>query len=134
MLAPSVPESRYRRAVFWRDQSVQAGREVLAGRLYAPAAVPDEAGLVVHLHGGTFDSGSLAAGEAVATTLAEAGAIVISLPYPLAPEHRFPEALETAYAALESGSGAIRRAGSAGTRRSMWRARRPAATSPRGSP
>lgn len=101
MLAPLLPESRYRRSVFWREQSVAAGREKLAGRLYAPAAVPDDAGLVFHLHGGHFNSGSLAAGEAVATTLAEAGAIVISLPYPLAPEHRFPQALETAYAALE---------------------------------
>lgn len=101
MLAPSIPESRYRRAVFWREQSVVVGRDKLAGRLYAPAAVPDEAGLVVHLHGGTFDSGSLASGEAVATTLAEAGAIVISLPYPLAPANPFPQALEASYAALE---------------------------------
>ncbi|RXT52369.1 hypothetical protein B6S44_16405 [Bosea sp. Tri-44] len=101
MLAPSIPESRYRRAVFWREQSVQAGREKLAGRLYAPTAVPDEAGLVVHLHGGTFDTGTLASGEAVATTLAEAGAIVISLPYPLAPANPFPQALEATYAALE---------------------------------
>ncbi|WP_066474163.1 alpha/beta hydrolase fold domain-containing protein [Bosea sp. WAO] len=101
MLAPSLPQSRYRRAVFWRDQAVKAGSQTLSGRLYAPASVPDNAGLVLHLHGGTFDSGSLASGEAVATTLAEAGAIVISLPYPLAPEARFPQALETAYAALE---------------------------------
>lgn len=101
MHAPSVPQSRYRRAVFWREQKLAAGRETLVGRLYAPAAVPDRAGLVLHLHGGTFNSGSLASGEAVATTLAEAGAIVISLPYPLAPEHPFPQALETAYAALQ---------------------------------
>ena len=101
MLAPSLPQSRYRRAVFWREQAVKAGSQTLSGRLYAPASVPDDAGLVLHLHGGTFDSGSLASGEAVATTLAEAGAIVISLPYPLAPEARFPQALETAYAALE---------------------------------
>ena len=87
--------------MFWREQSVQVGRDKLAGRLYAPASVPDEAGLVVHLHGGTFDSGTLASGEAVATTLAEAGAIVISLPYPLAPANPFPQALEASYAALE---------------------------------
>lgn len=102
MLAPSLPQSRYRRAVFWREQAVKAGSQTLSGRLYAPASVPDDAGLVLHLHGGTFDSGSLASGEAVATTLAEAGAIVISLPYPLAPEARFPQALEIAYAALET--------------------------------
>jgi acetyl esterase/lipase len=102
MLAPLLPESRYRRAVFWREQSVAAGREMLTGRLYAPAAVPDDAGLVLHLHGGAFNNGSLASGEAVATTLAEAGAIVVSLGYSLAPEHRFPQALEAAYAALQT--------------------------------
>jgi hypothetical protein len=47
MLAPSVPESRYRRAVFWREQSVQLGRDKLAGRLSGTdgasmAVTPDE--------------------------------------------------------------------------------------------
>lgn len=79
-----------------------AGPATLEGRLYAPAEVADEAGLVLHLHGGAFTGGSLAEGEGVATALAEAGAVVFSLDYPLAPGSRFPEALETAFAALQT--------------------------------
>ncbi|WP_248308295.1 alpha/beta hydrolase fold domain-containing protein [Bosea sp. 124] len=77
-----------------------AGSTSLAARLYAPAEIAAQAGLVVHLHGGSFTGGSLMEGEAVATMLAEAGAVVLSLDYPLAPAHRFPEALEAAYGAL----------------------------------
>lgn len=91
-----------RRAVFWREETLALAGSKLAGRLYVPANVPDEAGLVLHLHGGAFSSGSPASGEGVATALAEAGAIVFSLDYPLAPDHRFPEALETLYAALQT--------------------------------
>ncbi|KPH75741.1 hypothetical protein AE618_23845 [Bosea vaviloviae] len=72
----------------------------MAARLYAPAEIAADSGIVVHLHGGSFTGGSLVEGEAVATMLAEAGAVVISLDYPLAPAHRFPEALEATYGAL----------------------------------
>ena len=54
---------------------------------------------VLHLHGGAF-SGSVATGEAVAVTLAAAGAAVYSAEYPCGAEHPFPEALEAAYALL----------------------------------
>lgn len=96
------PQPRIRRAVFWRQETVVAGQDKLDARLYAPAEIHADAGLVLHLHGGAFSSGSLAEGEAVATALAEAGAVVISIDYPLAPAHRFPEALEVAYAALRT--------------------------------
>jgi acetyl esterase/lipase len=97
-----LPQLPTRRAVFWRQETIAAGQGSLAARLYAPAEIEPEAGLVLHLHGGSFSSGSLAEGEAVATALAEAGAIVMSIDYPLAPGHRFPEALEAAYAALQT--------------------------------
>lgn len=103
MLAPSPsPQYRSPRAVFWREQTIAAGTASLPARLYAPAEIGERAGLVLHLHGGHFTGGSLSEGEAVATMLAEAGAIVISLDYPLAPAHRFPEALESAYSALQT--------------------------------
>lgn len=102
MLAPSIQPYRNPRAVFWRPEAIMAGPAPLSARLYAPAEIAAEAGVVLHLHGGAFTGGSLAQGEAVATMLAEAGAVVISLDYPLAPAHRFPEALEAAYAALHS--------------------------------
>jgi acetyl esterase len=57
--------------------------------------------LVVHFHGGAFTSGGLDNAECMGLLLAEAGAIVVSVAYPLAPEHRFPEAVEAGYAALE---------------------------------
>ncbi|HSV48246.1 MAG TPA: alpha/beta hydrolase [Ramlibacter sp.] len=57
--------------------------------------------LVLHLHGGAFTSGDLDSGECLAQLLAEAGALVVSLEYPLAPAHPFPQAAEAAYAALE---------------------------------
>jgi acetyl esterase/lipase len=102
MLTSPLPHHRSPRAVFWREETIAAGVSALAARLYAPGEIGDDAGLVLHLHGGHFNGGSLAEGEAVATMLAQAGAVVLSLDYPLAPAHRFPEALESAYSALQS--------------------------------
>jgi acetyl esterase/lipase len=56
--------------------------------------------LVLHLHGGAFTGGGLRSGECLARLLAEAGAVVVSIAYPLAPAHRFPDAVEAGYAAL----------------------------------
>jgi acetyl esterase len=56
--------------------------------------------LVLHFHGGTFASGDLESGEHLARMLAAAGAVVASLDYPLAPAHRFPDAVEAGYTAL----------------------------------
>src|SRR5688572_11803328 len=57
--------------------------------------------LVLHFHGGAFTGGDLDCGDCMAQLLAESGAVVASLGYPLAPQHRFPEAVEAGYAALE---------------------------------
>lgn len=56
--------------------------------------------LVVHFHAGAFVAGSLEEGGCVPRLLAAAGAVVMSLDYPLAPANPFPEAIETGYAAL----------------------------------
>ena len=69
-------------------------------RIYG-AAHP-AAPLVLHLHAGAFVTGSLESGRTVATLLAEAGAVVISLDYRLAPHHRFPSALQDAFAVLRA--------------------------------
>ena len=63
----------------------------------AQAAAP----LVLHLHGGAFVEGALDNGRVVAGLLADAGAVVVSVEYPLAPRHPFPQALEAAFGALE---------------------------------
>ncbi|BAL24886.1 alpha/beta hydrolase [Azoarcus sp. KH32C] len=57
--------------------------------------------LVVHFHGGAFVSGSLDSGAAVANLLLGAGAVVMSVDYPLAPAHPFPAPVDAAYAALQ---------------------------------
>lgn len=57
--------------------------------------------LVVHFHGGAFVSGSLDSGAMVAGLLHEAGAVVMSVAYPLAPADPFPAAVDAAYAALQ---------------------------------
>ncbi len=81
-------------------QIVQTQVGQLAARVYgcgcaAPAA------LVLHLHGGTFNDGSLDSGRRVAEALRLAGATVVSVAYPLAPDHRFPHALDAIYSALQ---------------------------------
>lgn len=56
--------------------------------------------LVLHFHGGAFVGGSLDSGSVVAGLLVLAGAVVVSLDYPLAPGAPFPHALEAGHAAL----------------------------------
>ncbi len=65
-----------------------------------PASAIDPAPLVLHFHAGAFVAGSLDQGACIAGLLADAGAVVISVDYPLAPAHPFPQAVETGYAAL----------------------------------
>ena len=69
-------------------------------QIYGARHAAQAAPLVLHLHAGAFVTGTLDTGRTVATLLAEAGAIVLSVDYPLAPAHRFPEALHRAFAAL----------------------------------
>jgi len=77
------------------------GQPAMATRLYGSKPAGGNAPLVLHLHGGAFVDGDLASGECLARMLAESGAVVLSLDYPLAPGHPFPQAVEAAYAAME---------------------------------
>lgn len=87
--------------VIWSDHSVPVRSGGLVRvRVYRPANPAHAAPAIVHLHGGSFVMGSLDSGRAAATLLAEAGAVVTSVEYPLAPEHRFPKALDTAFEVL----------------------------------
>jgi acetyl esterase/lipase len=81
-----------------RELRLADGR-VLAVRVYGRrqgAATP----LVLHFHGGAFIDGDLDSGARLARLLADSGAVVVSLAYPLAPAHRFPEAVELGHEAL----------------------------------
>ncbi|MDN3920627.1 alpha/beta hydrolase [Roseateles violae] len=71
----------------------------LAARLYAPsdAQLP----VLLYLHGGGFTIGSLETHDSLCRQLAlRSGAAVVSLDYRLAPEHRFPAAVDDSWAAL----------------------------------
>ena len=62
----------------------------------------DARALVLWLHGGCFTDGSCEAAAARCELLAQAGADVIALDYPLAPEHPFPTSLSAAFEALQA--------------------------------
>jgi acetyl esterase/lipase len=79
------------------DTTVPADPEV-AVRIYRPHPAQ---GAIVWLHGGGFVMGDLDTEHPWAARLADGtGAVVVSVGYRLAPEHRFPAALDDAYAAL----------------------------------
>lgn len=71
----------------------------LPARLYAPshASLP----VLLYLHGGGFVIGGLETHDSLCRQLAlRSGAAVVSLDYRLAPEHRFPVAVDDSWAAM----------------------------------
>src|SRR5437870_3189997 len=71
-------------------------------RVYRPASVPDSTRLPVRVffHGGGWVIGDIETHDVVSRQLtAEAGVSVISVDYRLAPEHKFPAAVNDAWAA-----------------------------------
>jgi acetyl esterase/lipase len=76
----------------------------LALRVYSPPGAPREAlpGLV-YFHGGGWVSGGLDSHDAICAALAARGACrIVAVAYRLAPEHRFPAALEDGLAAVRA--------------------------------
>jgi len=71
----------------------------LPARLYA--AGPGRLPVLLYLHGGGFVIGGLETHDSLCRQLAlRSGGAVVSLDYRLAPEHRFPTAVDDAFAAL----------------------------------
>lgn len=88
------------------DLTVPTSAGSLRARLYAPR---DRAPVLLYLHGGAWVLGDLEGPDHLCRALANAsGCAVLSLDYPLAPEHPFPAAAEAAYetACWLSGGGA----------------------------
>ena len=104
---PNNPAAAASTGAAWVDKQIAIGLKppaspLLNVRFYGrhdPSAA-EAAPLVVHFHAGAFVAGSLDAGGCVPRLLAAAGAVVMSLDYPLAPANPFPQAIETGYAAL----------------------------------
>jgi acetyl esterase len=123
MMAAAAPAARTRPTTSERRQSlaklmqfartdatgVTATDGVLPGpggdiryRLYSPASEDAALPGFVFFHGGGMVAGSIETHDRIATALADAtGCRLISVDYRLAPEHRFPAAIEDAIAATE---------------------------------
>jgi acetyl esterase len=83
------------------EDLIRADDASMPMRIYRKEPTLPGAPVVLHLHGGAFVDGALDNGRAVASLLADAGAVVVSVEYPLAPRHPFPQALEGTYGALD---------------------------------
>lgn len=87
------------------DRELPGPGGTLRIRIYTPAdgnasLAPRRLPALLYLHGGGLVAGDLRTHDGIARSLANAsGARLIALEYRLAPEHRFPAALEDGYAA-----------------------------------
>jgi acetyl esterase len=69
-------------------------------RVYRPTLTPDPLPIVAYFHGGGWVIMGIETHDGICRRLANAsGALVVSLEYRLAPEHRFPAALDDCFAA-----------------------------------
>jgi acetyl esterase/lipase len=74
----------------------------LAVRIYTPSATATTSAGLIYFHGGGFVAGNLDTHDGICRLLtASSGARVVSVDYRLAPEHRFPAAVDDGHAAIE---------------------------------
>jgi len=86
----------------WTEEWMESDRfGPMRFRLYHQPDEGKATPFVLHLHGGAFTGGSIETGRTVADLLADAGATVGSVDYPVAPGNPFPHALEGAFEALQ---------------------------------
>ena len=113
------------------DRTIEGPGGPLKLRISTPlGARPDEPlPILVYFHGGGWVIGSLTTHDSLCRSLANASrAIVVSVDYRLAPEHRFPAAADDAEAAVRAGRLArsrVRRRSLADRRRRRQRRRKP---------
>jgi len=100
----------------WHDTEVMTdGGETVAVRVYGHAPASARA-TVVHFHGGNLRDGSIDDGLTMARLLQAAGAVVVSLAYPLACTRPFPAALDAGRSVLAWASRQLTRLGGKGAR------------------
>src|ERR1700730_17820931 len=84
-----------------RDLAIPGPAGAIPARLYRPSAGGALPALVV-FHGGGWVVGNIESHDTVCRHLAvRAGCVVVSVDYRLAPEHKFPAAVEDCFAATE---------------------------------
>jgi acetyl esterase len=99
-----------------RDLTATGPAGPIPVRVYRPEA-PGPLPVVVWLHGGGWAMGSIETYDAAVRTLAKsAGAIVVGVDYRLAPEHRFPAALDDSLAAVRWAAASAAELGGDGAR------------------
>jgi acetyl esterase len=82
------------------DRSIPGPRGAIPVRIYHPRSRRAPRPVLTYFHGGGFVVGSIASHDGVCRALAQkADAIVVSVDYGLAPEHRFPAGVDDALAA-----------------------------------
>lgn len=81
------------------DVAIPSGEAELAARIYRPAGLLSRLNpVVLYFHGGGFVTGNLDSHDASARAIARrTGAVVVSVAYRLAPEHRLPAAHDDAW-------------------------------------
>ncbi|HWX78635.1 MAG TPA: alpha/beta hydrolase [Steroidobacteraceae bacterium] len=85
------------------DRTLPGPGGALPVRIYSPPNAEGTLPALIYFHGGGLVAGSVATHDAIARALANSGAVrVISVEYRLAPEHRFPAALQDAMAAVQN--------------------------------
>jgi acetyl esterase len=90
-----------------RDLDIPAGPGPVAARVYDHRGDDQGAPLVLYFHGGGWILGGLNTADGLCRALARhLGAVVVSVDYPLAPEHPFPAAPDACFAAYQWALGA----------------------------
>ena len=86
-----------------RDLSIPGPHGPIPLRLYRPATAPARGSpALAFFHGGGWVLGNLDSHDGVCRHLAErSGCVVVAVDYRLAPEHKFPAALDDAFAATQ---------------------------------
>lgn len=95
-----IPKPTFKVDTMGKDIPVDGG--TIHVRIYTPTTGPGPFPVVVYYHGGGFVIADLDVYDAAPHTIADqAGAVVVSVAYRLAPEHKFPTAHNDAFAAYK---------------------------------
>jgi len=86
-----------------RDLAVPANGRTIPARLYRPEGAPAAAPMLFYFHGGGFVIGGLETHDPICRRICkDTGAVVLAVDYRLAPEHRFPAAVEDVFAVFDA--------------------------------